>query len=87
LLFLFTGQAIASPPFPPHPSQCLYKLPRSYTQPLMPAQASASWRFILLTRTVMSLWPPHTAAWRSADAQGMGHAGQGEGVRCSLGWR
>lgn len=46
------------PPFPPHPSQCLCKPPRSYTWPPVLAQAPVSPKSILLTRTVMSLWFP-----------------------------
>lgn len=46
------------PPFPPHPSQCLCKPPRSYTQPPVLAQAPVSPKSILLTRTVMSLGFP-----------------------------
>lgn len=58
--------------FPPHPSQCLCKPPRSYTRLLMPAHAVAPLRSILLTRIVMSLWPLRAAAERSTEAQGMG---------------
>lgn len=75
----FSWAAHCTPPHPtlhlPHPSQCLCKPPRSYTWSLMPAQAKAPPRFVLLTRTVMSLWPPQAAAWRSAEAQGLEREG------------
>lgn len=75
------------PSFPPHPSQCLCKPPRSYTQPLMPAQAAAPPRSVLLTRTVMSLRPPQAAAWRSAEAQGMRRCWTWRGFEMELGVR
>lgn len=68
----FSWAAHCTPPFPPHPSQCLCKPPRSYTRPLTSAQAMAPPRSVLLTRTVMSLWPPQAATGSPAEAQGMG---------------
>lgn len=51
----------------------------------MPAQAAAPPRSILLTRTVMSLWPPQAAAWRFAETQRMERHRISKGFEMELG--